>query len=62
MLPKAAATLWVVLTAARVAAFGPARDFSGVDALATHGRAVLAGTPRAGLLLSHTDLHWNPTR
>ena len=61
-LPAAALALCVCVVASRVAALWPALDFSAVAALATHGAAALAAVPEGGLLLSHTDLHWNPAR
>ena len=61
-LPAAALALCVCVVASRVAALWPALDFSAVAVLATHGAAALAAVPEGGLLLSHTDLHWNPAR
>ena len=61
-LPAAVLALCVCVVASRVAALWPALDFSAVAVLATHGAAALAAVPEGGLLLSHTDLHWNPAR
>ena len=61
-LPAVALAFCVCVVASRVAALWPALDFSAVAVLATHGAAALAAVPEGGLLLSHTDLHWNPAR
>ena len=61
-LAAVALALCVCVVASRVAVLWPALDFSAVAVLATHGAAALAAVPKGGLLLSHTDLHWNPTR
>ena len=67
--PAGTAVRGVALAVASIVALGrvetlyPAHDF-GRDGLAmkAHGLAVLNGLPARSLLLSHSDLHWNPSR
>ena len=67
--PAGTAVRGVALAVATIVALGrietlyPAHDF-GRDGLAmkAHGLAVLNGLPAHSLLLSHSDLHWNPSR
>lgn len=59
----AAASVAIILALARVEALYGELDFSTRGlAMKAHGTAVLNAVPAESLLLSHTDLHWNPSR